>query len=93
MPQASSVAGPHLGLEAGGSFIFEIGGLSAGVRIGNAGTGAIFIAVSVFGRPMAQNGSSSFLASWALAASGSPTAIETTAASTDRLLRLESRFI
>ena len=45
-------------LKPGGSFIFAIGSLSAAVGSGNAGTGAIFIAVSVFGRPLAQNGSS-----------------------------------
>jgi hypothetical protein len=36
----------------------EVGSLSGAVGIGNAGTGAIFIAASLFGRPLAQPGSS-----------------------------------
>src|SRR6185295_5189304 len=45
-------------LKPGGSLNFLVGSWSAAVGIGNAGTGAIFMAVSVFGRPLAQPGSS-----------------------------------
>src|SRR4030095_7465170 len=45
-------------LKPGGSLNFEVGSLSGAVGIGKAGTGAIFMAVSVFGRPLAQPGSS-----------------------------------
>src|SRR5690348_1863001 len=54
-------------LKPGGTFSFLVGSWSAGVGIGNAGTGAIFIAVSVLGRPFAQPGSSAG-ACWAQAA-------------------------
>ena len=53
-------------LKPGGSLNFAVGSLSAAVGIGNAGTGAIFMAVSVFGRPLAQPGSSAG-ACWATA--------------------------
>src|SRR6202008_3679059 len=46
-------------LKPGGSLNFLVGSWSAGVGIGKAGTGAIFMAVSeAFGRPLAQPGSS-----------------------------------
>src|SRR6478752_967445 len=45
-------------LKPGGSLNLLVGSLSGAVGIGNAGTGAIFIASSVFGRPLAQPGSS-----------------------------------
>src|SRR6478672_9377961 len=45
-------------LKPGGSLNLAVGSLSGAVGIGNAGTGAIFIASSVFGRPLAQPGSS-----------------------------------
>lgn len=95
IPRASSTSlAQTSALKPGGSFIFDTGSLSAGVGIGNAGTGAIFIAVSVPGRPLAQNGSSSFFASvCACAASGNPTSIVNRAASTGRLPRKESMFI
>ena len=50
-------------LKPGGSLNFDVGSLSAAVGIGKAGTGAIRMAASVFGRPLAQPGSS--LACWA----------------------------
>ena len=45
-------------LKPGGSLNLAVGSLSAAVGIGNAGTGAIFMAESDFGRPLAQPGSS-----------------------------------
>src|SRR4051812_5616903 len=58
-PRASSTPEAQVStLNPGGSLNLEVGNWSAGVGIGNAGTGAIFIAVSVFGRPLAQPGSS-----------------------------------
>src|SRR4051812_6843495 len=45
-------------LKPGGSLNLAVGSLSAAVGIGNAGTGAIFMADSDFGRPLAQPGSS-----------------------------------
>ena len=53
-------------LKPGGSLNLAVGSLSAAVGIGKAGTGAIFMAVSVFGRPLAQPGSSAG-ACWATA--------------------------
>src|SRR6478735_2550105 len=47
-------------LKPGGSLKFLVGSLSGAVGIGNAGTGAIFMADSLFGRPLAHPGSSSF---------------------------------
>src|SRR6476661_6032288 len=45
-------------LKPGGSLNFFVGSLSGAVGIGKAGTGAIFMAVSLLGRPLAQPGSS-----------------------------------
>ena len=59
-PRASSTPEAQIStLKPGGSLNFLIGSWSAGVGTGNAGTGAIFMASSVFGRPLAQPGSSS----------------------------------
>src|SRR4051812_45069644 len=44
-------------LKPGGNLNFEVGSLSGAVGIGNAGTGAILIATSDFGRPLAHPGS------------------------------------
>src|SRR4051812_14776155 len=61
MPRASSTPAWYTStLKPGGSLILLMGSLSAAVGIGNAGTGAIFAVASPFGRPTAQNGSSSF---------------------------------
>src|SRR3954469_9006945 len=61
MPRASSTPAWYTStLKPGGSLILPMGSLSAAVGIGNAGTGAIFAVASPFGRPTAQNGSSSF---------------------------------
>src|SRR4051812_7137830 len=55
-------------LKPGGSLKFLVGSLSGEVGIGNAGTGAIFIADSFFaGRPLAQPGSSAGAAGFASA--------------------------
>src|SRR4051812_27555297 len=57
--RASSTPDAHVStLKPGGSLNLEVGSLSAAVGMGNAGTGAIFIAASVLGRPLAQPGSS-----------------------------------
>src|SRR6478735_734075 len=45
-------------LNPGGSLNFAVGSLSGAVGIGNAGTGAICIAASDLGRPLAHPGSS-----------------------------------
>src|SRR5262245_20713456 len=58
-PRASSTPEAHTSaLKPGVSMDFLTGSWSTGVGTGNAGTGAIFMAVSVFGRPLAQPGSS-----------------------------------
>src|SRR5262245_58351605 len=70
MPRASRMLLAQTStLKPGGSLILLTGSLSAAVGIGCAATGAIFIAASVFGRPAAQNGSSS-AAGFGLGASG-----------------------
>ena len=68
-------------MKPGGSLNFVVGSWSAAVGIGNAGTGAIFMAVSVFGRPLAQPGSSAG-ACWADAA---PTAHSAPSATNARI--------
>jgi hypothetical protein len=68
-------------LNPAGTFILAIGSLSAGVAMGNGGTGAIAAPGPVLGRPTAQKGTSSSLAGggagvlccWAVA--GNTTAI------------------
>src|SRR5437879_1386597 len=58
-PRASSTPEAHVStLKPGGNLNLEVGSLSGAVGIGNAGTGAIFIATSDFGRPLAHPGSS-----------------------------------
>src|ERR1041384_5270917 len=58
-PRASSTPEAHVStLKPGGNLNLEVGSLSGAVGIGNAGTGAIFIATSLLGRPLAQPGSS-----------------------------------
>src|SRR5690606_9889716 len=58
-PRASSTPEAQVStLKPGGSLNFAVGSLSGAVGIGNAGTGAICIAASVFGRPLAHPGSS-----------------------------------
>src|SRR5882672_11008223 len=58
-PRASSTPEAHVStLKPGGNLNLEVGSLSGAVGIGNAGTGAIAIAVSDFGRPLAHTGSS-----------------------------------
>ena len=66
-------------LKPGGSLNFLVGSWSAAVGIGNAGTGAIFMAVSVFGRPLAQPGSSAG-ACWAAATPAAHSAASATKA-------------
>ena len=65
-------------LKPGGSLNFLVGSWSAAVGIGNAGTGAIFIAVSVFGRPLAQPGSSAGAAAGPTAAPAAHSAASAT---------------
>src|ERR1051325_8731661 len=58
-PRASSTPDAQVStLKPGGNLNLEVGSLSGAVGIGNAGTGAIFIATSDFGRPLAHPGSS-----------------------------------
>jgi hypothetical protein len=54
-------------LKPGGNLNFAVGRFSGAVGIGNAGTGAIFIAVSVLGRPLAHPGSGSWASDGAVA--------------------------
>src|SRR5678816_1961841 len=67
-------------LKPGGSLNFLVGSWSAGVGTGKAGTGAIFMAVSVFGRPLAQPGSSA----GACCADATPTAQSAASATSER---------
>src|SRR3954462_6640027 len=58
-PRASSTPDAHVStLKPGGNLNLAVGSLSAAVGIGNAGTGAICIAASPFGLPLAHPGSS-----------------------------------
>src|SRR4029079_15112961 len=58
-PRASSTPEAHVStLKPGGNLNLEVGSLSGAVGIGNARTGAIAMAVSDFGRPLAHPGSS-----------------------------------
>src|SRR5512147_665317 len=58
-PRASSTPDAQVStLKPGGNLNLEVGSLSGAVGIGNAGIGAICIAASVFGRPLAHPGSS-----------------------------------
>src|SRR4051794_25135451 len=78
--RASRTPDAHVStLNPGGSFSFLVGSWSAAVGIGNAGTGAIFIAVSVLGRPLAQPGSSAG-ACWAAATPAAHSAASATIA-------------
>src|SRR3954454_24412018 len=57
-PRASSTPEAHVStLKPGGNLNLEVGSLSGAVGIGNAGIGAICIAASAFGRPLAHPGS------------------------------------
>ena len=81
-PRASSTPEAQTSaLKPGGSLNLVTGSWSAGVGTGNAGTGAIFMASSVFGRPLAQPGSS-----WAGLADAAPTAHSAPSAISERLL-------